>query len=94
MNVMSSCGGGHSSSDLRSDSEGKFAHPIYRNKKRIDDEGHPTNRLSQEAVEFIDRNKDRPFFLFVAYNAVHSPAEAPQEDIDFYQNKFSGISNE
>ena len=41
--------GGHSYFDLRSDSKGKFAHPIYRNKKRIDDEGYLTNRLSAEA---------------------------------------------
>ena len=84
--------GGHSYFDLRSDTEGKFAHPIYRNKKRINDKGYLTNRLSEEAVEFIDRNKKRPFFLYLAYNAVHAPAEAPQKDIDFYQKKFPGIT--
>ena len=51
--------GGHSYFDLRSSSDGKFAHPIYRNKKRIDDEGYLTDRLSEEAVAFIDRNKER-----------------------------------
>ena len=86
--------GGHSYFDLRSDSQGKFAHPIYRNKKRIDDQGYLTNRLSQEAVEFIDRNKERPFFLYLAYNAVHAPAEAPKIDIDFYQKKYPGITKE
>ena len=65
--------GGHSYLDLRSDSEGKFAHPIYRNKDRINDEGYLTNRLTEEAVAFIDRNKSRPFFLYLAYNAVHAP---------------------
>lgn len=73
--------GGHSYFDLRSDSQGKFMHPIYRNKQRINDEGYLTNRLTEEAVDFIERNKDRPFFLYLAYNAVHSPAEAPEADI-------------
>lgn len=86
--------GGHSYFDLRSDSEGKFAHPIYRNKQRINDEGYLTNRLSQEAVEFIERNKANPFFLYLAYNAVHAPAEAPEEDIKAYKAKFPGLNNE
>ncbi len=33
-----------------------------------------------------------PFFLYLAYNAVHAPAQAPREDIDHYRNKFPGIS--
>lgn len=84
--------GGHSYFDLRSDSTGKFAHPIYRNKQRINDEGYLTNRLSEEAVEFIDRNKQQPFFLYLAYNAVHAPAEAPQAEIDEFRRRFPNLS--
>ena len=86
--------GGHSYFDLRSDSTGKFAHPIYRNRKRINDEGYLTTRLSEEAVDFIDRNKAKPFFLYLAYNAVHAPAEAPEEDIKAFQKKFPKLSQE
>jgi arylsulfatase A-like enzyme len=86
--------GAHDYFNLRSDSNGEFGGPIYRNKTRINDKGYLTNRLSQEAVEFIDRNKERPFFLYLAYNAVHAPAEAPQSDIDFYQKKFPDITKE
>ena len=69
--------------------------PIYRNKKRLtaeDYKGYLTTRLTEEAVDFIDREKDRPFFLYLAYNAVHSPAQAPQEDIERYKKKFPEIS--
>lgn len=86
--------GGHSYFDLRSDSTAKFAHPIYRNKERIDDEGYLTNRLTEEAVDFIDRHKAEPFFLYLAYNAVHAPAEAPDEDIAAMQAKYPGLSKE
>ena len=86
--------GGHSYFNLRSDSEGKFAHPIYRNKQRINDEGYLTNRLSEEAVSFIERNKTRPFFLYLAYNAVHAPAEAPEADIEAALKSNPGISRE
>lgn len=86
--------GGHSYFDLRSDSDGKFAHPIYRNKQRINDEGYLTNRLTEEAVEFIERNKSRPFFLYLAYNAVHAPAEAPATDIQSTMDSNPGITPE
>lgn len=86
--------GGHSYFNLRSDTDGEFSGAIYRNKERINDEGYLTNRLSEEAVDFIDRNKKSPFFLYLAYNAVHAPAEAPEEDIKEYQAKFPGISKE
>jgi len=84
--------GAHSYYDLKSDSEGKFKGPIYRNKKRIDDKGYLTNRLSEEAVEFIDRNKKKPFLLYLAYNAVHAPPEAPQKDIEYYKKKYPYLS--
>ena len=69
--------------------------PIYRNKTRIpadEYEGYLTTRLSEEAVDFIDREKDNPFFLYLAYNAVHTPAQAPQKDIDVYKKKYPYLS--
>ena len=70
--------------------------PIYRNKERIsatDYEGYLTTRLSEEAVAFIDREKENPFFLYLAYNAVHAPAQAPREDIERFQKEFPDISS-
>ncbi|MDA7921035.1 sulfatase-like hydrolase/transferase [Verrucomicrobiales bacterium] len=56
-------------------------HPIMRGLTPIKEKGYLTTRLTEEAVDFIDRQKEKPFFLYLAYNAVHSPAEAPEEDI-------------
>ncbi|MDA7640454.1 sulfatase-like hydrolase/transferase [Opitutaceae bacterium] len=70
--------------------------PIYRNKTRIpadEYEGYLTTRLTEEAVAFIDRQKEDPFFLYLAYNAVHTPAQAPREDIDFYKNKYPYLTD-
>ena len=36
-----------------------------------------TDALGREAVSFIDRHKEKPFFLYLAFNAVHSPMEPP-----------------
>ena len=56
-------------------------HPIYRGLTPIQEEGYLTTRITEEAVDFIDRHEKEPFFLYVAYNAVHSPPEAPAKDI-------------
>ncbi|HXH62451.1 MAG TPA: sulfatase [Fimbriimonadaceae bacterium] len=46
-----------------------------------------TDRLTDEAVGFIERNKDRPFFLELAHYAVHAPIEAKADLIAKYRNK-------
>jgi arylsulfatase A-like enzyme len=65
--------------------------PLYRGKQRIDDEGYLTTRLTEEAVAFIGRNRKNPFFLYLAYNAVHAPAQAPREDIERMQKQFPDL---
>ncbi len=54
---------------------------IYRNKEIINDTGYLTDNLAREAVGFIERNKNDPFFLYLPFNAVHAPLQAPEEDI-------------
>ncbi len=41
-----------------------------------------TDRLGEETADFIERNQDKPFFAFVSFNAVHTPMEAEQKDMD------------
>ncbi len=55
--------------------------PIYRDGKIIRDTGYLTTRLTDEAVAFIAAHKAQPFHLYLAYNAVHAPAQAPADDI-------------
>lgn len=43
----------------------------YRNKKLVEEEGYTTDLLTDEAVRFINDNKNKPFFLYLAYNAPH-----------------------
>lgn len=46
-----------------------------------------TGRLTDEAVRFMERNRERPFFVYLSHYAVHTPLEAPQELIDKYRRK-------
>ncbi|MEO0473002.1 MAG: sulfatase [Bacteroidota bacterium] len=40
-----------------------------------------TDRLGEETAAFIERNKDRPFFAYLSFNAVHTPMDATEEDL-------------
>ena len=46
-----------------------------------------TDVFTDEAVEFIARHKDEPFFLHLTYNAPHTPLEAPEEEIQPFVEK-------
>jgi len=45
------------------------------------------DRLTDEALQFIDDKKDSPFLLVLAHYAVHTPIQAPQELSDKYRDK-------
>jgi len=49
---------------------------MRRNDKTVKHDGYLTDRLGEEAIAFIERNKDNPFFLYLSYTAVHAPMEA------------------
>ncbi len=55
--------------------------PILRNGQPEAEEEYLTEALTREAVDFLDRVDDRPFFLFLAYNAVHSPLQATNPSV-------------
>ena len=44
-------------------------------------EGYLTDELADEAIAFMERNKNNPFFVYLAFNAVHTPMEATPEDL-------------
>ena len=50
---------------------------LFENTEPIEREGYLTDLISQRSVDFIQRHADRPFFLFVSYNAPHWPFQPP-----------------
>ncbi len=49
-----------------------------------------TDRLTDEAIKFINTNKDKPFFLYLAHHGVHTPIQAPQQIVEKYKAKPQG----
>lgn len=65
---------------LRADAAPKFGSAqslnlIHRGREPQRVAGHTTELFTTEALRFIDRHAGRPWFLFLAYNAVHTPLE-------------------
>jgi arylsulfatase A-like enzyme len=56
---------------VRKDDGPRFTPPEYM-----------TDYLSHEAVAAIEANRNRPFFLYLAYNAPHTPLQATKSDYD------------
>ncbi|MBI2843256.1 MAG: sulfatase-like hydrolase/transferase [Armatimonadetes bacterium] len=83
-------GGAHNYTDLTPDESNLFWYPIYRNQEVVyDDKEYLTDAFTREAVSFIDRYQDQPFFLYLAYNAPHIPMQSPQK----YLGRFEHISD-
>ena len=63
--------------------------PILRAGQPVEEQTYLTDAITREALSFIDRNARVPFFLYVPYNAVHSPLQGA----DAYMEKFAHIKN-
>jgi len=58
--------------------------------KPIEDDRYFTDALGAEAASFVERNKSNPFFVYLAFNAVHTPLQATEK----YLDRFATIKNE
>ena len=63
--------------------------PILRGGQPVEEHEYLTDAFTREAVDFIQRTKNRPFFLYLAYNAVHSPLQGA----DAYMERFSHVED-
>jgi arylsulfatase A-like enzyme len=62
---------------------------ILRDNQPIEEKEYLTDAIGREAVAFIDRHRDQPFFLYLAFNAVHTPLNATDERLE----KFNKIGD-
>ncbi len=63
--------------------------PILRGTKDANETEYLTDAFGREAVSFVDKNKAKPFFLYLAFNAVHTPMHATDERL----KKFADIKD-
>jgi len=69
---------------------GSYFHPYHFNPdiaRRLDDREFLTDRQNLEAVEFIERHRDHPFFLYLSHYAVHTRLVGKPELVEKYSQK-------
>ena len=64
--------------------------PIFRGNETIEEKEYLTDAFAREALAFLDRQHEKPFFLYLPFNAVHSPLQAT----DKYLDRFPEIKDE
>ena len=71
-------GGSHSYFDDRG---------ILRGHEKVEERQYLTDAFGREASSFVERHRDHPWFLYLAFNAVHTPMHATEEGL----SKFSKV---
>jgi arylsulfatase B len=63
--------------------------PIRRGSEPVEEPEYLTRAITREALRFLSRREREPFFLYLPYNAVHSPMQAPLD----YSRRFARIGD-
>lgn len=69
-----------------------FDTDLTRNDKTVKTKGFITDVLTDEAIKFIGKNSEEPFFCYLPYNAPHSPFQVPDKYFNKYKSK--GLDDE
>ncbi len=62
----------------------------WHDRELTKEKGYSTQLITSHAVEYIKENKDKPFFVFVAHEAVHAPVQGPTDVIQRGPDKVKG----
>jgi arylsulfatase len=63
-----------------------FDATLWKNNKLVETKGYCSDVFTNEAIDFILKNKSKPFFAYLAFNAPHTPLEVPEEYYDKYKD--------
>jgi len=69
--------------------EARMSGSILRGTEAMNEPEYLTDAFARDAVSFMERHKSVPFFLYLAFNAVHTPLQATEK----YLSRFSAITD-
>jgi arylsulfatase A-like enzyme len=76
-------------SEARWRRRGGYNEGLVRNGKPVEEKEYLTDAFAREAAAFIRKHKDRPFFIYLPFNAVHDPLDASPR----YEARFRHIED-
>jgi arylsulfatase A-like enzyme len=59
---------------------------IFRGTEQVNELDYTTDAFGREAISFIDRHQKQPWFLYLAFNAVHTPMDATDDRLAKFAN--------
>jgi arylsulfatase A-like enzyme len=69
--------------------KGPYMHAWHRDGNPLDEEGNATELVASQACKWIRAKHDRPWFIYVPFQAVHIPIDAPEP----YKKIYAGQSD-
>lgn len=82
-------GGGHRYREWKENAAVEYTVPVERNGVAVEPPAHLTEALGREAAAFVRRHPGEPWFLYLAFNAPHTPNEPTPERLA----RFSSIAD-
>jgi arylsulfatase A-like enzyme len=82
-------GGGHQYFPDKLGGTAEYTTDLMRGRESVKETEYLTDAFSREAAAFVERHHDHPFFLYLAYNAPHTPLQAPPK----YLDRFAAIED-
>ncbi len=64
-----------------------FSPPLDHNGKIVRGNGFTIDDFTDKAIQFIEKNQDKPFFVYLPYNTPHSPMQVPDRWWNKFRNK-------
>ena len=59
---------------------------LWKNNKQNQYEGYCSDIFAENAIKFIEKNKNNSFFCYLSFNAPHTPLQVPSKYYDMYKN--------
>lgn len=66
---------------------------LFEGRTPVTTAGYVTDVLTDRALRFVEENRERPFFLYLPYNAPHAPNLAPDPVVAKYLRKGVSLTN-
>ncbi len=67
--------------------DSSYFNPIlWKNGIQITTKGYCSDVFGDAAINFVEKNKENPFFLYLSFNAPHTPLQVPEEYYNIYKN--------
>ena len=59
---------------------------LWKNNKQNQYEGYCSDIFAENAIEFIEKNKNNSFFCYLSFNAPHTPLQVPEKYYNMYKD--------